>query len=116
MKRKNHKLHLEDILEAVEKIQRYTEGLTYDIFLKNDMAVDAVIRNLEIIGEAAKNLAQDIKDKYPDIPWKRMIGLRNIAVHEYFGVDLSIIWEVVTKNLPEAKAKIVEALKDLNKA
>jgi uncharacterized protein with HEPN domain len=78
------------------------------------MAVDAVIRNLEIIGEAAKNLPQDIKDKYPDVPWKRMIGLRNIAVHEYFGVDLSIIWEVVTKNLPETKGKIVEILEGLN--
>jgi uncharacterized protein with HEPN domain len=115
MKTKNHKLYLEDILEAVEKIQRYTKGLTYDAFVKNEMAVDAVIRNLEIIGEAAKNLPQDIKDKYPDVPWKRMIGLRNIAVHEYFGVDLSIIWEVVTKNLPETKAKIVEALKNLDK-
>lgn len=116
MKTKNHRLYLEDILEAVEKIQRYIKGLTYDTFVKNDMAVDAVIRNLEIIGEAAKNLLQDIKDKYPDIPWKRMIGLRNIAVHEYFGVDLSIIWEIVTKNLPETKGKVVEVLDGLNNA
>ena len=116
MKTKNHRLYLEDILEAVEKIQRYIKGLAYDTFVKNDMAVDAVIRNLEIIGEAAKNLPEDVKGRYPDIPWKRMIGLRNIAVHEYFGVDLSIIWEVITKNLPETKAKIVEVLKNLNKA
>lgn len=114
MKTKNHRLHLEDILEAVEKIQRYVKGLTYDTFVKKDMTVDAVIRNLEIIGEAAKNLPQDIKEKYPDIPWKRMIGLRNIAVHEYFGVDLSIIWEIVTRNLPETKARIVEVLESLN--
>ena len=114
MKTKNHRLYLEDILEALEKTQRYVKGLTYDTFVKNDMAVDAVIRNLEIIGEAAKHLPQDIKDKYPDIPWKRMIGLRNIAVHEYFGVDLSIIWEVITKNLPETKARIAEVLKSLD--
>jgi len=114
VKTKNHRLYLEDILEAVEKIQRYIKGLTYDTFVKNDMAVDAVIRNLEIIGEASKNLPEDVKDKYPDIPWKRMIGLRNIAVHEYLGVDLSIIWEVITKNLPETRSKIVEVLKSLN--
>ena len=113
MKTKNHRLYLEDILEALEKIQRYVKGLNYDTFAKNDMAVDAVIRNLEIIGEAAKNLPEDIKNKNADIPWKRMIGLRNIAVHEYFGVDLSIIWEVVTKNLPETKAKIAELLQSL---
>ena len=114
MKRKNHKLYLEDILEALEKIQRYVKDLTYDTFVKNDMAVDAVIRNLEIIGEAARNLPEAVRNGHPDIPWKRMIGLRNIAVHEYFGVDLSIIWEVVTKNQPETKAEIVEVLESLN--
>ena len=106
MKRKNHTLFVEDIQESMDKIERYIKGLTYEAFVKNDMAVDAVIRNLEVIGEASKNIPEDVKKKYPNIPWKRMIGLRNIAVHEYFGIDLSIIWEIITRNLPETKPKI----------
>jgi uncharacterized protein with HEPN domain len=114
MKTRNHRLFVEDILEATEKIKRYTKGLTYEAFEKNDMSVDAVIRNLEIIGEAARNIPEDIREKFPGIPWTRMIGLRNIAVHEYFGVDLGIIWEIITKNLPETKPKIEAMLKNLN--
>jgi uncharacterized protein with HEPN domain len=111
MKRKNHKLFVEDMLEAIEKIERYIRGLTHETFVKNDMAVDAVIRNLEIIGEASRNIPEGLREKYPDIPWKRMIGLRNIAVHEYFGVDLGIIWEIISRNLPETKPKIGAMLK-----
>ena len=111
MKRKNHKLFVEDILEAIDKIERYTKGLTYETLMKNDMAIDAVIRNLEIIGEASRNIPEDVRGKHPEIPWKRMIGLRNIAIHEYFGVDLSIVWEIITSNLPEMKPKIGAMLK-----
>lgn len=114
MRRKNHKLFIEDILGAVDKIERYIEDLSYEKFLKNDMVVDAVVRNLEVIGEAAKNIPEDTKKQYPDIPWKRIIGLRNIAVHEYFGIDLSIVWEIITSNLPETKPKILTMLKNLN--
>jgi len=70
------------------------------------MIVDAVIRNLEIIGEAAKNIPNEICEQYTEIPWKKMIGLRNIATHAYFGIDLEIIWEIITKNLPETKGQI----------
>ncbi len=114
MKRRNHKLLVEDIVDAMDKIERYIKDLTYETFVKNDMAMDAVVRNLEIIGEASKNLPEDVRAKYPDIPWKRMIGLRNIAVHEYFGVDLSIIWEIITKNLPETKPNIEVMLQGFN--
>lgn len=113
MKTRNCKLFVEDMLESMNKIERYTKGLTYDKFERNEIVVDAVIRNLEIVGEAAKNIPEDVREKYPDVPWTRMIGLRNIAVHEYFGVDLSIIWEIITKNLPETKPKIKEMLKSL---
>jgi uncharacterized protein with HEPN domain len=100
------KLFLEDILSSIEKIQRYIKNLNYEDFEDNELVVDAVIRNLEIIGEASKNIPDTIRGKYSDVPWRRMIGLRNITAHEYFGVDLSIIWEIVTKNLPETKPKI----------
>jgi uncharacterized protein with HEPN domain len=82
MKRRDYKLFVEDALEAMNKIERYVKGLTYETFVKNEMAVDAVIRNLEIIGEASSNIPEDVREKYPDIPWKRMIELRNIAIHE----------------------------------
>lgn len=111
MKKRIHKIFVEDILEATDKIDRYIKGLTYEAFAKNEMVVDAVIRNLEIIGEASRNIPENVKGNYPHIPWKRMIGLRNIAIHEYFGVDLDIVWEIITKNLPETKPKIAVMLK-----
>jgi uncharacterized protein with HEPN domain len=114
MKGKTHRLFVEDILESMDKIQRYTKGLTYEGFVKDEMVVDAVIRNIEIIGEAARNIPEDVREKYPDVPWRRMIGLRNIAVHEYFGVDLSIVWEITTKNLPETRAMIAAILKSFD--
>jgi uncharacterized protein with HEPN domain len=115
MRRKNHKLYLEDILQAVDKIGRYTRNLNSKSFAQNDLVVDAVVRNLEIIGEASRNIPEEIRKQHADIPWSRMIGLRNIAIHEYFGVDLGIIWEIVTRNLPETKPKIVATLESLEK-
>jgi uncharacterized protein with HEPN domain len=79
------------------------------------MVADAVIRNLEIIGEASKNVSTEVKDISKDIPWKKMVGLRNMVIHEYFGVDLSIIWSIITKNLPETKPKIENLLERIKK-
>ena len=113
MHRRDPRLFIEDILEAMEKIEDYTSGMDYESFIENKLVVDAVIRNLEVIGEAAKNIPVDIREKYSDIPWRGMIGLRNIAIHGYFGVDLGIIWEIISRNLPETKSKIINLLKDL---
>ena len=77
------------------------------------MIIDAVVRNLEIIGEASKNIEDAIRKQYPDIPWNRMIGLRNIIAHGYFGVDLTIVWRIISKNLPDTKPFIVEMSKNL---
>jgi uncharacterized protein with HEPN domain len=114
MKGRKQRLFIEDILESIKKIERYIKNINYEDFEKKDLVVDAVIRNLEIIGEASKNISNDIRNKYTNIPWKRMVGLRNIATHEYFGIDLSIIWEIITVNLPETKPKIELILKDLS--
>ncbi|OYT54433.1 MAG: hypothetical protein B6U72_02615 [Candidatus Altiarchaeales archaeon ex4484_2] len=115
MKKRNHRLFIEDILESMNKIRAYTKNMDYNQFHQNNMAVDAVLRNLEVIGEAAKNIPDPIKEKHPNIPWKKMVGLRNIAIHEYFGIDLTIIWEITTKNLPETKPEIEEMLGNLKK-
>lgn len=99
----------------MNKIDNYIEGLDYDSFTKNSMVIDAVIRNLEIIGEAIRNIPDNIIDKYPDIPWKRMIGLRNIVIHTYFGIDLENIWKIITENIPEVKPQIILILDEIKK-
>ncbi|MNJ76878.1 hypothetical protein D3C77_742600 [compost metagenome] len=76
------------------------------------MLLDAVVRNLEIIGEAARNVNDEVKMKYQEIPWRNMIGLRNILIHEYFGIDESIVWEVATRNLREIKPIIMRAIQE----
>jgi len=112
MRRRSYKLFIEDILSAINKVEDYIKDLTYEEFLNDNMRIDAVVRNLEIIGEAAKYVPADIKEQYADIPWKRMMGLRNIVVHEYFGIDFSIIWNIASINMPELKPEIELLLKN----
>ncbi len=113
MRKKNYKIYIEDIIESIDKIERYINGLNFKNFAVNELIIDAVLRNIEIIGEASKNIPVEIREKHPDIPWRRMIGLRNIAIHEYFGVDINIIWKVITENLPDTKSKIVSLLNSI---
>jgi uncharacterized protein with HEPN domain len=114
MKTSSSRLFLEDIQQAMDKVERYVSGLTYETFTANEMVVDAVIRNIEIIGEAARNIPDDLREKYPEIPWKQIVGLRHIVAHRYFNIDLDIIWKIVTENLPETKSAILSMLEALN--
>ena len=93
-------LLIEDILEAVEKIERYSEDMTQETFENDDRTIDAVVRNLEIIGEAANRLPDDFKTEHSEIEWTKIVGLRHRIVHEYFGVDLYIIWHILQNDLP----------------
>ena len=83
-KKRDYIHFLEDILSAIEKIEMYTKGLNFEKLCENSMAVDAVVRNFEIIGEATKNVPKTVKDKYPDVEWKEAIGFRNVLTHDYF--------------------------------
>lgn len=112
MTKRNYKMFIEDILGSIKKIESYIKGLSYEQFIKEGMMVDAVIRNLEIIGEAAKNIPDKTREENPEIPWNKMIGLRNIATHAYFGVDLEIIWKIITENLPKTKNQIRKMLRN----
>lgn len=105
-------LYIEDCLEAISKILKYTKDLTEKQFFNNEMVFDAVIRNFEIIGEAAKNIPATIKKQYPDIPWKNIIAMRNIISHEYFGISKEIIWKTISL-LPNLKKQIQKIKKDL---
>lgn len=91
---------LTDIQEAISRIKNYTTGITYANFLADTKTQDAVIRNLEIIGEATKNLSGDLRDLYREVPWKSMAGIRDRLIHDYFGVNLDIVWQVGAEELP----------------
>ena len=96
-------LCVHDMLQCIAKIERYTAGLELAGFEQDERTVDAVLRNLEVIGEAAVRIPERIRADNPDIPWRQMRAIRNIVAHEYFGVNLPIIWETVTRRLPELK-------------
>ena len=100
---RDYRLYLEDIVEAADRILRYTVGTGYDSFASDDKTVDAVVRNLEIIGEAAKKLPENAKQRMPDIEWRKIAGLRNILIHEYFGINKVIVWDVVQGKIPSLK-------------
>ena len=106
-------MYLQDLLVAMTRIAEYLEGYTFDQFKKDYKTVDAVIRNFEIIGEAAKNLPGHIKDNNPDLPWEEMYLLRNKVSHEYFGIDYEIIWDVCVNHLPENKLQIQSIIDSL---
>ncbi len=100
-----------DIAEAIRRIEAYTEGITYQNFLADTKTQDAVVRNLEIIGEAVKKMSGDFKAKHEDIDWKGASGMRDRLIHDYFGVNWSIVWDVTISRLPELKSQIDQLLK-----
>jgi len=97
---RDFEVYVEDIRQAIAKIQSYTAGLTREAFAQDAKSVDAVIRNLEIIGEAAKMIPGSIRVKYANVEWKKIAGLRDILAHQYFDVDLDIVWDIVRNKLP----------------
>ena len=99
------RVYLQHIHDAISRIVSYTAG-GRDAFLASPQAQDAVIRNLEIIGEAVKHLSAELRQQHPDIPWKRIAGMRDEMIHEYFGVDLRIVWNVVERHVPPLQQKV----------
>jgi uncharacterized protein with HEPN domain len=106
--KKDFLIYLKHILESIELIEDYVKDTTEKKFLSNPQQQDAVIRRIEIIGEAIKNIPTEFKGKHPDIPWRAISGMRDILIHEYFGIDLKLTWRVVKLRLPELKEKILE--------
>ncbi len=106
-------LYLSDILEAIAAIERFVEGLEFEDFKKNDEKSSAVIRKFEIIGEAAKNLPDNIKQIYPDIPWKEIAGFRDKLIHFYFGIKYDLVWHTIKNRIPQIKPLISKILERL---
>ncbi len=100
------RLYLQDIWESILAIEDYIGTFTEDEFYKNRQVQDAILRRLEIIGEAVKNVDEAVRNRYPAIPWKKIAGMRDVVIHEYFGVSLKRVWNVVKKDLPDLKQKI----------
>jgi uncharacterized protein with HEPN domain len=111
MSKRTPRLLLEDIQESAEKILEYTKDLTFEEFSKDNKTIDAVIRNFEIIGEASNLLPDEMKDKYPEIDWHRIRGFRNRVVHDYFGVDLQIVWKITFDQIPGLISEIVKIIR-----
>ncbi len=110
MSKRTPKLLLEDIIESAEKILQYTKGISFEEFSKDNKTVDAVIRNFEIIGEASNLLPDELKDKYSEIDWHRIRGFCNRIVHDYFGVDLQIIWKIIFDQIPGLITEITKII------
>ena len=103
---RDYKVYVEDILESIEKVQEYTRGLTLPEFVQDRLVFDATLRNLAIIGEAARSIPELIKKKHPEIEWRKIVEFRNIVIHEYFEMDHEIIWDVIQNKLPTLKLQI----------
>lgn len=111
MKNEEPIFFLQDIQNSVAKIFKYTNDISYNEFISNDMIKDAVERNFEIIGEAVKNLSEDFRNKYPNIPFKQIAGMRDKLIHDYFGVDYEIVWKTIKDKLPQFYSDITELIR-----
>ena len=103
---RNHKIYLMDILSAIDSIENFVKDMDFKEFCADDKTSSAVIRKLEIIGEATKNIPDNIQKQYPNIPWREMAGMRDKLIHFYFGVDYKLVWTTIKERLPEVKTKI----------
>ncbi len=110
MKRRDYRDYLQDIIDSINDIESFTAGMTFEDIIQDKKTINAVIRSIEVMGEAAKKIPNSIRDKNPSVPWKKMGGMRDKLIHEYFGVDNEILWKTIKYSLPGLKDKIGKVL------
>ena len=110
---KDPAIYIDDMLEAIDAINRYTSGMDEVKFSQTDYIQDAVIRQLAIIGEAARNVPLDIQAKQPDVPWRKMVDFRNVIIHEYSGITLGRVWQIMRRDVPVLKKQLADLLTKL---
>lgn len=110
---RNNKIYLEDILKSMEAIEKFVGGMDFEEFRKDDKTASAVVRKFEIIGEATKHIPVEISEKYPQIPWKEMAGMRDRLIHFYFGIDYNLVWKTIKERLPKLIPLVKKAIKEM---
>ncbi len=113
--KRDYTLFLTDVLDAVDSIEKFVEGMTLDEFKRDDKTSSAVIRKFEVIGEAMKHIPTPVREKYPEIPWKSIAGLRDRLIHAYFGIDHKLVWDAIKTELPKLKPKLREIIDSMKK-
>lgn len=113
--KRDYKLFVRDIIVAMESIERFVEGMSLEEVVRDDKTSSAIIRKFEIIGEAAKNIPESLKEKHQEVPWKNIVGMRDRLVHAYFGIDYKLVWDAIKKEIPRQKFNLQKILAELEK-
>ena len=109
---RDYKVSLQDVLQSISDVVEFSAAMTLEQFRNDKKTVHAVVRNLEVIGEAIKRVPPQVRDRHPGVPWQRIAGLRDILIHHYFGIDVDIVWDIVQDKLPELKTRVEEILNE----